>query len=378
MAVFLLVYFVVYGGIHLYVYVKVRRAFRLTGRRRFALIVVLFGLTLAPILVRALARPGFPTAARLLGAVCFVWMAAVFWFFVLSVCGDVWNLAVRVLGRWAPRARRVALGPRAAVAVFSGAIVGGVAWGLVEASSIRVKEFTLDVPRLERPIRLVHMSDVHLGLLVGEGRLRRIARLAAAARPDILVSTGDLVDGSSEELGHLARILAGVEAPLGKFAVTGNHEYYPGLEGSLAFHRAAGFRVLRGEWLVVAETLGIAGVDDPAGWRRGERSFTDEDAALPAGDDRLPTVFLKHRPAVSPDSVGRFDLQLSGHVHGGQIFPFGLLVRLVYPLTPGLHRLERGSAVYVSRGVGTWGPPLRFLSPPEIAVFTLRPAAGAP
>ena len=133
--------------------------------------------------------------------------------------------------------------------------------------------------------------------------------------------------------------------------------------------------MLRGGSVVVAGRLRLAGVDDPAGARTGDRHNTDEAAALSAEGPRLATILLKHRPDVSKAVLGRFDLQLSGHTHGGQIFPFWQFVRLFYPLRPGLHRLENGAALYVSRGAGTWGPPMRVLSPPEVTLITLKAPA---
>jgi hypothetical protein len=120
-------------------------------------------------------------------------------------------------------------------------------------------------------------------------------------------------------------------------------------------------------------------VDDPAGRQIGQAPHTDESAALPAGPRTAATILLKHQPRVSRAAEDRFDVQLSGHTHGGQIFPFNFAVALLYPLGPGRHDLPGpagartgGPTVYVSRGTGTWGPPLRLASPPEVTLITLK------
>jgi predicted MPP superfamily phosphohydrolase len=186
----------------------------------------------------------------------------------------------------------------------------------------------------------------------------------AELKPDVLVSTGDLVDAQAHHLDGLSSLLAAYKPRLGKIAVTGNHEHYVGLEHALAFHVRSGFQVLHGESIEVAG-ITIAGVDDPAviGGDIGEARFLDK---IKAG---RYVILLKHQPRVDPKA--HFDLQLSGHTHDGQIFPFKYLVQLVYPMTRGRYALDNGGQLYVSRGTGTWGPPIRILAPPEITLIEL-------
>jgi predicted MPP superfamily phosphohydrolase len=148
--------------------------------------------------------------------------------------------------------------------------------------------------------------------------------------------------------------------------VTGNHEYYAGLEQSLDYLQLSGFTVLRNSIAAPADFLRVVGVDDPAGGGN-----PDEIPLLQqAGQDKF-ILLLKHRPSVAPMGEGLFDLQLSGHTHGGQIFPFALLTRQAYPLYDGLYQLSGGSVLYASRGTGTWGPPMRLLAPPEITLIEI-------
>jgi hypothetical protein len=167
-----------------------------------------------------------------------------------------------------------------------------------------------------------------------------------------------------------------IPAPLGKYAVTGNHEFYAGIGSALAFTRRAGFTVLRGEMVVVEKVLRIAGVDDPTGEALDSDPRPSEAEILGGAASSLFTLLLKHRPVVSAEARSRIDLQLSGHTHRGQLFPFRLLVRFSYPFLAGLYTFEEGGALYVSRGTGTWGPRMRFLSPPEITVIDIERATA--
>jgi len=201
-------------------------------------------------------------------------------------------------------------------------------------------------------------------------RAADIFERVGALSPDILVSTGDLVDQSVCAVAGLVGPLLAIEAPKGKFAVTGNHEFYAGLEQALRFTRQAGFVVLRGE-VAAAGGITLVGVDDSEAGRFEGKPPADERRILSkaAGDGYV--ILLKHRPTIAEDAIGLFDLQLSGHTHKGQIFPFSLLTRLVYVVDAGWLDLGKGSHLYVSRGTGLWGPPIRLLAPPEITVIDL-------
>jgi hypothetical protein len=250
---------------------------------------------------------------------------------------------------------------------------------------VRLERVELAAPQLPAgspPIVIAQISDLHLGPLWADGRLERAIRVAESARPDILVMTGDFLDTTGPRAEAWADRLAAVRPRLGKFAVLGNHEAYAGAAGCIRLLERAGFRVLRAESVSPAPGLCLAGVDDPGLGRApggGGAARLDEDACLPPPGARKEfTVLLKHQPRVAPGSVGRFDLQLSGHSHRGQIFPFVAVIASMYRHFAGLYELEGRARLYVSRGTGTWGPPLRFLSPPEVAAVTLRPGRADP
>jgi predicted MPP superfamily phosphohydrolase len=153
----------------------------------------------------------------------------------------------------------------------------------------------------------------------------------------------------------------------------GNHEYYSGIQDALLAHEMAGFHVLREKQVEPVPGLILAGVDDLQGFISRESCLRDESAALPPATNKT-VILIKHRPVVSATALERADLQISGHTHGGQLFPFHGLVRLVFPRISGLHTLSSRLKLYVSNGAGTWGPPLRLLAPPEVILLTI-PAA---
>ena len=174
-----------------------------------------------------------------------------------------------------------------------------------------------------------------------------------------------------DDLETLTDMFQNIPTKYGKFAITGNHEFYAGLNRALAFTEKAGFTILRGEGKTVSNFLNVAGVDDPARGSYSQDGAVSEKVLL----EKLPrekfTLFLKHQPVISSDSLEMFDLQLSGHSHKGQIFPFNLVTKLYYRMHTGLSKINGNTLLYVSRGSGTWGPPVRFLSPPEVTVIDI-------
>lgn len=376
MSLFLLVFFAVYGSVHAYALLKARAALGFGWGTALALSPVLALLAAAPVIVHFLDRHGMEGSARAASWIGYVWMGILFFFFWMNVAVDVVNLAVRaagaLTGRWTAPLLVSGRAPFLALAALAAAFS---AYALVEARHIRVERVRIEsgrLPAAAAPLRIAQISDVHLGLVVRHARARAIADAVRRENPDVLVSTGDFVDGEINHLEGLAEIFAEIRPPLGKYAVTGNHEFYAGIGQSLAFTRRAGFTVLRGESVAAGDGLRIAGVDDPAGAAFGADVRRQEAATLGQAPSRGFTLFLKHRPWLSGSSRGLFDLQLSGHTHAGQIFPFRLLVRIWYPLLSGLRPLDGGGSLYTSRGTGTWGPPMRFLSPPEVTIFEIE------
>jgi uncharacterized protein len=224
--------------------------------------------------------------------------------------------------------------------------------------------------------RIVQLSDVHIGPLLDRRFAARLVGVVNALAPDLVAITGDLVDGSVEQIATEVEPLRGLQARHGVFFVTGNHDYFSRVDPWLDKVRELGFRTLRNERVRIGDAHGsfdLAGVDDRFAHLFGGDHGEDLGRALDGRDGDLPVVLLAHNPNVF-DEAARFgvDLQLSGHTHGGQIWPFQAIVRLATRYVAGEYRRGR-STLYVTRGTGFWGPPMRLFQPSEITEITLRP-----
>lgn len=373
MSLFLLTFISLYAGMHYYAFRKVNAAFPLTTLGIIALVAWMMLMILAPVFVRMLEKAGFETLAVPLAVTGYTWMGFLFLLCVTMVMIDSGRVLLWLGGLCFQREALAFVTARQAFLLAGILSLGISIYGYREAQAVRLEKVvipTCKLPPSIRSFRIVQISDVHLGLIIREQRLQKIIHEIELAQPDLLVSTGDLVDGQLDGMTTLSDALGDVHAPFGKIAVTGNHEYYAGIKNSLDFMRQAGFSVLQGELRDVAGILTVAGVDDPAGARFGSGKISEEGLLKKAPHGRY-VVLLKHRPVAAPQSVGLFDLQLSGHIHKGQIYPFGLVTHLFYPVQTGLSRILDACFLYVSRGTGTWGPQIRFLAPPEVTVIDL-------
>ncbi len=236
-----------------------------------------------------------------------------------------------------------------------------------------------DLPSGLEGLTIVQLSDIHIGSTIKAGYVKGIVERTNALNPDIIAITGDVVDGKVHHLIEDVRPLSGLRARYGVYIVTGNHEYYSGAEQWIEVFRSFGIRPLLNEHVVIEHggaRLVLAGVNDYSAARFVPEEGSDPQAALAgspedAPPENTPKVLLAHQPrsAKAAEEAG-FHLQLSGHTHGGQFWPWGHFVRMQQPFTAGLHRLGN-LLVYTSRGTGYWGPPKRFCAPSEITQITL-------
>jgi predicted MPP superfamily phosphohydrolase len=375
LSLFFITFFTLYGLLHLYAFLKAKAALTLDTRQSIFIVLFLTAMTFAPAIIRYLERFGLELLARTMSYIGYLWMGILVLFFSLAVCIDIYRLVI-YLSQFMVSRDMSSLYPSVKISFFLPLLfaLAAAGYGFFEAQSIRLEHLTLKTSRI--PIetgrfRVVQISNVHLGLIVRETRPKRILAKVQEAGPDLLVCTGDLVDGQINNLEGLAEMLQSIQPAYGKFAVTGNHEYYAGLHQALDFIRKAGFTILRGKAVEVNGFVSLAGVDDPTGSQFNNYKGDTEQKVLLGLDHEKYTILLKHRPLIDNNSRGLFDLQLSGHTHKGQIFPFSLLTKLYYPKHAGYLNLADSSHLYISRGSGTWGPPIRFLSPPEVTVIDL-------
>lgn len=253
-----------------------------------------------------------------------------------------------------------------------------MAAGAYNAVRPRTVELALNIPKkaggMER-LTIVLASDLHLGTLVGRSRLEKIIERINALTPDIVFLPGDIVDETvtAKDEAEFGAIMRRLRAPLGVFAVPGNHEFYSGLERNLAFLRACDIKVLEDEAVNVAGAFVLVGRRDPSSLTPKESRLPIRDILAKHGfDDRLPVILLDHQPAhLEEASQAGVDLQLSGHTHAGQLFPLDIINRIVWELNWGYLR-KGNTQYYVTSGVGTWGPPVRTGSRPEIVRIRLN------
>ncbi|MEU1350859.1 metallophosphoesterase [Streptomyces sp. NPDC005786] len=262
-----------------------------------------------------------------------------------------------------------------------------LAWGYAEARRVpRVRRLDVQLPRLGAGLdgtRVVLITDTHYGPLDRAGWSARVCAKVNALEADLVCHTGDIADGTAERRRAQAAPLGTVRAARARVYVTGNHEYYSEAQGWVDLMDELGWEPLRNRHLLLergGDTLVVAGVDDvtaESSGLAGHRAHLE--GALSGADPDLPVLLLAHQPKfVDRAAAGGVDLQLSGHTHGGQIWPFHHLVRIDQPALAGLSRHGARTLLYTSRGTGFWGPPFRVFAPSEITLLVLRSPLGPP
>ncbi|WP_376774419.1 metallophosphoesterase [Saccharothrix tamanrassetensis] len=387
---------VVMGAAHYYVWRRAVRDTTVPGRARrigTGVVVGLFVLLMAGLSlnVAALAWPGY------------LWLACAFYLAILFGVLEIPRLLLNRAARRAPVAvggspaeQPVAAGGRAngqpvartdpgrrlfiarSLAVVGGAATAGlVGYGTTQAlGDPVVKRVPVTLAKLDPRLsgyRIAVVSDIHLGPLLGRSHTERIVRMINEQQVDLVAIVGDLVDGTVEELGEAAAPLRDLVSTHGAYFVTGNHEYYSGAEPWLKELDRLEVHPLRNERLRVERAgaaFDLAGVNDVTGANFADGP--DFARALDGRDSADPVVLLAHQPVQVREAVKHgVDLQLSGHTHGGQMFPFHLAVGLQQPVRSGLATFD-GTQVYTSNGAGFWGPPVRVGAPPDITLVELH------
>ncbi len=355
----------VLGSAHYYIWLRFVAATRLPSPwhlvATLAIICLAPSLPIAAIAIRRLPRA---RAAPLLNVV-YIWFGIAVYLLLAAALG---NLACAI----APISARTA----ALVGAIGVALT--VVYGLVHAARgprvRRVRVSLAKLPAAADGYTIVQLTDVHVGPTLGREFVTSVVKQVAALEPDLIVITGDLIDGRLSDLASHVEPLRDLHARDGVFAVTGNHEYYWNADAWIAHLGSLGVRFLRNEHVTIASGFELAGVDDSSAAAMAVGHGEDIPRALAGRDPALPVVLLAHHPRTITRAVAAgCDLQLSGHTHGGQLLPLGWLARLFEPHVAGLARFG-ATWLYVSEGTGFWGPPLRVGTTSEIALITLRSA----
>ena len=313
----------------------------------------------------------------------YIWLGLMLLLFAALVATDVLRL-VFFVGRVAstsprldPTTRLLLVRLLAATVVAVTALVGtySIFQGLRDPVANELRVAVPGLPPALAGTTIVQLTDLHIGATKSRNFARDVVRRTNALAPDVIVITGDLVEGRFGSVREDIIPLAGLRARLGVFMVTGNHEYYSGLHEWLPELHRLGIRVLRNEHVIMDAEKGggweLAGIEDWNGRSIEPDGGPDLARALAGHDPARPVILLSHQPrAIYPAAQAGVALVLSGHTHGGQIWPFSCLVRLQQPFLEGLHRVGR-TQLYVSPGTGYWGPPMRLLTRAEIMRITL-------
>jgi hypothetical protein len=333
-------------------------------------------LVLQPVGERTLRRP----LARLLAWPASLWMGFAFLLLVQLLVADLLLGVAGVAAAAAPadgQGSAATAGARAGL-VAAVALVAGALGVRAALSPPELRRVELELARWPRELdgfRIAQLSDLHLGPILGREFAAGLVRRVNALAPHLVAITGDLVDGDARLLADEVAPLAGLRARHGVYFVTGNHDHYSGAREWCAVVSGLGIRVLRNKRVEIragGAVFDLVGVDDHRGDVFGGGGGEDLDRALAGRDTARPAVLLAHDPTTFRRAAALgIDLQLSGHTHGGQVWPFAWFVRLAVPFVAGLYR-RAGAILYVSRGAGFWGPPMRLRAPAEIGEIVLH------
>jgi predicted MPP superfamily phosphohydrolase len=349
--------------------------------RTGSLLVIAFaGANMFAVRIRSLNIPR--SWLRLLAWPSSVWMGLGFWLVLLLVFSDL-VLGLAHLVRATPLTPEVEASISAirAAMVAGGAAIAGVVALRSGLSPPRHQRVEIELERWPRELdrfRIVQITDIHIGKILDRRFAEHVVNRVNDLAPDLIVVTGDLADGDVQDLAADVAPFGRLSAKRGVFFVTGNHDHYSGVLAWVAKVGELGMRTLRNERVEIREgdaVFDLVGVDDHRGSMVGEDGRADLPSALAGRDVGRPAILLAHDPSTFRQaSELEIDLQISGHTHGGQIWPFHYFVRLAIPFVAGRYS-RNGSELYVSRGTGFWGPPMRLFAPSEITELVIRAAS---
>jgi predicted MPP superfamily phosphohydrolase len=363
-------------GVHRYLWKRLVRDTEISGRWRQAATTLLIAGGLLVPLTLGIARRMARTQVDLLALGVFAYMGGLLYLVLFLLA---WELPRR---RASSKERRVFLARAAAgtaLAGTTGVVYMGTGNALGEISTPEIEVPLARLPKALDGLKIVQLTDVHIGPILDKRFLKSVVDKVNHLKPDLVVITGDLVDGAPRVIGPDVAELAGLKSRWGTYFCTGNHEYYSGARQWVDFLDQHGIKTLLNQRVSIGDagaSFDLAGIPDKQG-RLLHESHTPNFAKMMDGrDPERELVLLSHRPNPIDEAAKHgVGLQLSGHTHGGQLWPITLATRLIHPYSEGLHLHQDTSWIYVSRGTGFWGPPMRIGAPAEITSLILTSKA---
>lgn len=374
---FFAVVFTVYGLVNLYIGVRGWQSFPHGSSGRWYFLVGFLLVSLSFIAGRFLERASLSLSNYILVWIGSFWLAAMVYFFFAILLLDI----LRIINHFLPFfpaviTEQYARAKQVTALSITGVVAVVVIAGYINAMATRVQTLDLTVPKSaggRKDITIALVSDMHLGTIIGRWRCDYLADKIAELQPDLILLAGDIVD---EDLGrvvqqNLGEALRRLHAPLGVYGINGNHEYFGGVERADAYLNDHGVTMLRDGAVVIDGGITLVGRDDrSANWHGPGRKPLDQ--LMASVDKSRPIILLDHQPFnLGEAAAAGADLQLSGHTHHGQLWPFNYITDHIYEVSRGYKQVD-GMHVYVSTGFGTWGPPVRLGNRPEIVKITLH------
>jgi hypothetical protein len=377
--IFISLAILIYALVNVYIFSKGWQS--LGGLRRewrLAYAIVFIALALSFIAGRFLERAGSSLFTEILVWVGSFWLAVMLYGFLASVLSDILLLAANLFK--VKTLQFLLTGTAGKLWTFiavAGLILTITVAGFFNACNARVKKLELNIPKNAgqlKELNITMASDIHLGTIIGNGRLGRLVDKINATEPDLVILAGDIVDEDIGPVirGDMGKNLKEIKARYGVIGITGNHEYIGGVKKAVEYLEAHGIKMLIDDKLRVADAIWVAGRKDRSGARFDGAPRKPLNDILSGIDKKLPLILLDHQPFDLEDaSSNGVDLQLSGHTHHGQLWPLNFITNRVYEKSWGYLK-KGGTHYYVSSGAGTWGPPVRTGNSPEIVSIKIN------
>ncbi len=361
---FLVVFLSIYGYMHLYFIKKLKSAFDIKSKFLYLILIM----TLSPAFYKYYDKLGYDN--YYMSLFILLWMGFIMLFFLYYLFIDIYHFILKISEKILKH------NPLPHISSFKGFIfitvltLSSMAYGYYETLNLKVYKFEIYSDKIKRDVKILHISDLHLNQVMREDKINLVLDIYNKEKPDIVISTGDLVDGYVLTKESYVKLLNQMNPPLGKYAILGNHEYYNHVNQAIEFTEKAGFKVLRDETFSIQD-LAFVGVDDEEAERFKIRKSIPEKELFKNVDDSKFVIFLKHQPKLDNGLIGKFDLMLAGHTHGGVLWPVKFILRKIFITDAGFLKINN-SYIFVSRGIGTGGPPIRIGCPPDMAIFYLK------